>query len=213
MRKIAYLYVFDTLADWEPGYVITELHSGRYFQEKTLQYDVKTVSLTMDPVTTMGGVKILPDLTIHKLTTHDAGLLILPGGNTWHEPLHTPLFAKVREFVQAHIPVAAICGATVGLAAHGFLNNRKHTSNDLAYLKASCPTYTGASCYVQQPSVCDGDLITASGLAALDFAYMILKRLDVFLPATLEAWYKLYQTREASYFFALMNSLPPNQEK
>jgi hypothetical protein len=52
-------------------------------------------------------------------------------------------------------------------------------------------------------------LITASGLAALDFAYTILKRLDVFLPATLEAWYKLYQMREAPYFFALMNSLPP----
>jgi len=32
MRKIAYLYIFDTLADWEPGYVIAELHSGRYFQ-------------------------------------------------------------------------------------------------------------------------------------------------------------------------------------
>jgi hypothetical protein len=49
-------------------------------------------------------MKILPDLTIHELTTHDAGLLILPGGDTWHEPLHTPLFAKVHEFLITTMP-------------------------------------------------------------------------------------------------------------
>ena len=26
MKKIAYFYVFDTMVDWEPGYVIAELH-------------------------------------------------------------------------------------------------------------------------------------------------------------------------------------------
>lgn len=208
MKKFAYLYVCDTMADWEPGYVISELHSGRYFKEKTLKYEVKTVGLTTNPITTMGGVKILPDLTIQKLTTHGAGLLILPGGDTWLEPLHTPVFPKVREFLAGHIPVAAICGATLGLAANGFLDDHKHTSNDLEYMKALCPTYSGESFYQHQPAVVDGDLVTASGVAALDFAYAILKKLEVFLPATLDAWYKLYQTHDAAYFFALMNSLP-----
>jgi len=208
MRKIAYLYVCDTMADWEPSYVISELHSGRYFKNRTLRYEVKTVSLTQDPIITMGGVKILPDLTVHQLVAPEAGVLILPGGNTWLEPLHTPIFNSVREFLHAHIPVAAICGATIGLAAHNFLNNRPHTSNDREYLKAICPAYGGESFYLQQPAVIDGDLITASGVAPLDFAYAILNKLDVFLPATLEAWYKLYQTHEATYFFALMASLP-----
>ncbi len=208
MRKIAYLYVFDTMADWEPGYVIAELHSGRYFKDKTLKYDVKTVSLTQEPITTMGGMTILPNLTIHQLTTHEAGVLILPGGDTWLEPLHDPVFNCVSEFLQAHIPVAAVCGATFGLAAHGFLNNRQHTSNDRDYLKAICPTYEGESFYLHEPAVIDGDLITASGVAPLDFTCTILDKLEVFLPATLEAWYKLYQTHEARYFFALMASLP-----
>ena len=208
MRKIAYLYICDTMADWEPGYAIAELHSGRYFKDKTLKYDVKTVSLTQGPITTMGGVKILPDLTVHELTAHEAGVLILPGGDTWFEPLHAPIFDCVREFLQAHIPVAAVCGATFGLAAHGFLNNRQHTSNDRDYLKAVCPTYEGESFYLHEPAVIDGDLITASGVAPLDFAYAILNKLEVFLPATLEAWYKLNQTHEAKYFFALMASLP-----
>jgi putative intracellular protease/amidase len=208
MRKIVYLYVFDTMADWEPGYVIAELHSGRYFKDKTVKYDVKTVGLTRESITTMGGMTILPDLTINQLTAHEAGVLILPGGNTWLEPLHAPIFNCVSEFLQTHIPVAAICGATFGLAVHGFLNNRHHTSNDRDYLKAICPTYEGESLYLHEPAVIDGDLITASGVAPLDFAYKILDKLEVFSPATLEAWYKLYQTKEARYFFALMTSLP-----
>lgn len=208
MRKIAYLYVFDTMADWEPSYVIAELHSGRYFKDKTLQYDVKTVSISREPITTMGGVKILPDLTIDDLMPHEAGILILPGGETWLEPLHAPVFNSVSQFLNSHIPVAAICGATIGLAAQGFLNHCQHTSNDRGYLKAICPTYIGESFYLHQPAVIDGNLITASGVAPLDFAYTILNKLEVFLPATLEAWYKLYQTHEASYFLALMASLP-----
>jgi len=208
MRKIAYLYICDTMADWEPSYIIAELHSGRYFKDRTLKYDVKTVSVTQAPITTMGGVKILPDLTIDKLMTYEAGVLVLPGGDTWLEPLHAPIFNCVSEFLQAHIPVAAVCGATFGLAAHGFLNNLHHTSNDRDYLKAICPTYEGESFYLHEPAVIDGDLITASGVAPLDFAYTTLDKLEVFLPATLEAWYKLYQTHEATYFFALMASLP-----
>lgn len=204
---MAYLYVCDTMADWEPGYIISELHSGRYFKERTLKYEVKTVGLTTDPITTMGGIKILPDLTMQELVTHKAGILILPGGDTWLEPFHAPVFHKVKEFLDSRVTVAAICGATFGLAANGFLDHRPHTSSDLEYVKALCPTYQGSPFYQHQPVVVDGDLITASGVAALDFAYAILKKLDVFLPATLDAWYKLYQTHDAAYFFALMNSL------
>lgn len=207
MRKIVYLYVFDTMADWEPGYAIAELHSGRYFKKDTLKYEVKTVSVTQESITTLGGVKILPDLTTPQLMVHEAGILILPGGDTWLEPLHAPIFPLVKKFLHANIPVAAICGATAGLAANGFLNNCKHTSNNLDYLKAICPTYKGESFYQQQPVVVDGNVITASGLAPLDFAYAILNTLDVFFPATLEAWYKLYQTHDAPYFFDLMASL------
>ena len=109
MKKIAYLYVFDTLADWEAAYVTAELQSGQCFKDKTLQYEVQTVSVTTDPVRTMGGLKILPDLTLSELNLHDAGLFILPGGFTWTEPFHAPVFEKVRACLEAHIPVAAIC--------------------------------------------------------------------------------------------------------
>jgi putative intracellular protease/amidase len=196
------------LADWEPAYVLTELYSGRYFKDRGLKYDIKTVGLNKNPVTTMGGVKILPDLTVADIVTEDAGLLVLPGGNTWLDPVHAPIFPIVEAFLEKNILVAAICGATFGLAANGLLDDRAHTSNDLGYLKMCVPTYKGGARYVHEPAVFDRDLITASGFAPLEFTREILKKLDVMAPATLDSWYHLYRTHEAIHFFALMESLP-----
>ena len=44
---------------------------------------------------------------------------------------------KVGEALNLGTIVAAICGATEGLANMGYLDSRKHTSNDLNYLKRS----------------------------------------------------------------------------
>jgi putative intracellular protease/amidase len=207
MKKTVYLYVFDTMADWEASYAIAELHSGRYFRKDAIKYTVKTVGLTNEPVVTMGGVRIMPDISLDALNADHAGALLLPGGDTWLAPVHTPLLEKVKEFLGSGVCVAAICGATIGLAQAGFLSERYHTSNDLDYLKAVCPAYTGEAFYRQEPAVADGNLITASGVAPLEFAYQIIKKLEVFLPQTLEAWYMLYRTREAKYFYALMESV------
>lgn len=207
MNKTVYFYVLDTMADWEAGYVIAELHSGRYFRKGTTKCTVKTVGLTGDPVTTMGGVRIKPDITLDSFDIDDAALLLMPGGDTWLEPVHAPVLEKAKECLNAGVTVAAICGATMALAQAGVLDNRYHTSNDLNFLKTICPNYAGEAFYRQEPAVIDGDLITALGVAPLEFAYQVLKKLDVFLPQTLESWYKLYLTHEAKYFFALMESI------
>nr|WP_321496119.1 type 1 glutamine amidotransferase family protein [uncultured Methanolobus sp.] len=214
MAKIAYLYVLDTMADWEPGFLVAELNTGRYFRKDAEKYTVKTVGLTKDPkepVVTMGGVSIVPDISIDELTTDYAGVLILPGGDTWLEPIHDPLIGKVKEFLEAGIPVAAICGATMGLAKAGLLDNRAHTSNDLGFLKSVCPNYTGEAFYRNEPAVTGDNVITANGVAPLEFAREVLRELDVFSPKTLEAWYGLYTTHEAQYFYALMESLDKNE--
>lgn len=33
MNNTVYLYVFDTMADWEIGYLTAELNSGRYYKK------------------------------------------------------------------------------------------------------------------------------------------------------------------------------------
>jgi putative intracellular protease/amidase len=207
MNKVAYLYVFDTMADWEASYAIAELNSGRYIKNGSTKYTVRTISVKAEPIVTMGGMRIVPDITVDEFRPDDAGLLILPGGNTWLESIHDPILEKAKECLHDGITVAAICGATFGLARAGLLNDRYHTSNDLNYLRSVCPGYAGSAFYRPEPAVSDGKLITASGVAPIEFTYEILKNLDVFSPKTLEAWYQLYRMHEARYFYQLMESL------
>lgn len=204
----AYLYVQDTMSDWEPGFLTSELHSGRYFARPGTRIPVRTVGLTPDPVTTMGGLRLTPDLTVDALHPRDAAVLILPGGDTWLDPAHDPVLARAAEFLDAGVPVAAICGATMALANAGMLDERPHTSDNLEALQAVCHGYSGAEHYTGELAQCDGDLITASGIAPIEFAHAVLDRLGVFAPETLDAWYRLYTLREEAAYFDLMTSLP-----
>lgn len=62
---------------------------------------------------------------------------------------------------------------------HGFLNNVKHTSNTIDYLKQHVgERYTGDSNYVDQQAVRDGKIITANGTGQLEFCREILYALE-----------------------------------
>ncbi|OZM71170.1 glutamine amidotransferase [Amycolatopsis antarctica] len=198
----------DTLADWETGYLTAELNSGRCFAVPGTNLPVRTVGLTPDPVTTMGGIRIVPEVVIGDLPAAAVAVLILPGGETWLEPRHDPVLALAADLLAAGTPVAAICGATMALGNAGMLDERRHTSNDPGTLREMCQGYAGASRYADEPAVTDGDLVTSSGLAPVEFARETLARLGVFSPATLAAWYRLMTERSPEAFAALTDSLP-----
>jgi putative intracellular protease/amidase len=205
MRTI-YFTVLDTLADWEAGHVLAELRSGRFLKDPSLRYDVILCGRTRDPITTMGGLHLKPDVLIGDIHPDKGDLLLLPGADTWLDPAQAPAIAKAREVLESKATVGAICGATLGLANAGLLDNRPHTSNDLEAIKMFCPGYRGERFYMNEPAVTDGNLVTASGLAPVEFAYHIFRQLDVMTPATLDAWHGLYTTRKPEYFYALMQS-------
>lgn len=50
-----YIYVFNTMSDWEYGYLIAELNSGRYFKNGLDALKVITVGASKEFVKTMGG--------------------------------------------------------------------------------------------------------------------------------------------------------------
>lgn len=205
--KKVYLYVFDSMSDWEAGYLIAELHSGRYFKKGLAPVEVVAVGVDNNPVTTMGGLTILPGISMDECILESSDVLVLPGGNTWLEAIHEPILNKASKSLKAGNVVAAICGATLGLAKWGLLDERRHTSNNLEYMKMVCPNYNGEEYYEMEPAVTDGNLVTASGIAPLEFAMHVLKVLDVFAPETLDSWFNLNQTHESKYFFGLMDSL------
>lgn len=209
MGNIIYLYVLDTMADWEISYLTAELNSGRFFKSGLKPYRTVTVGADRTPVRTMGGLQIVPDITVKECIPERGGTaaLILPGGDTWFEERHRPILSKVREFLDCGVPVGAICGATLALADAGFLDSTDHTSNSLDFMKQVCPNYRGEAFFRSIPAVAAGELVTASGVAPLEFTYELIKALGVFSSDTLEAWYQLYTDKSEESFYRLMNSL------
>ncbi|MBE9079105.1 glutamine amidotransferase [Romeria aff. gracilis LEGE 07310] len=197
-KQMVHLFVFDTLADWETGFAIAGINNPD-FQKHPGRYGIQTVGLSADPVTTIGGMTILPDISIDEL--EPGAMLILPGGEAWDAGQNAKILETSKAFLTANIPVAAICGATAGLARAGILDDRPHTSNAAEYLLAT--NYKGAVHYLNQPAVTAGPVITANSTAPIEFAYHIFKTLDLYDAEILEAWYGLFKTGDASYYFTL----------
>ena len=63
----AYLYVLDTLADWEIGFITAELNGGRYLDKAQGRVTLIKIGDTLNPITTMGGMNITPDDSINNI--------------------------------------------------------------------------------------------------------------------------------------------------
>ncbi|MEV8530751.1 DJ-1/PfpI family protein [Streptomyces sp. NPDC051211] len=195
-RKPVHLAVYDTYADWETGHTTAHLAQRGY--------EIRTVALAADkPVTTMAGIRIQPDSALADLDPADSSLLILTGADLWDTgDSLAPFAAKAREFLAAGVPVAAICGATAGLAREGLLDTRAHTSAATFYLAGT--GYAGAERYVEADAVTDGDLITAGPTEPVAFAREVFARLGTYGPEVLDAWYRLFHDSDASAYPVLM---------
>jgi len=205
-----FFYILDTMADWEYGFLLAELNSKRYFLPSRKDLEVITVSWDQSAKTSMGGLRVTPDITLSEMNFSAEDFLILPGADKWLESENEAILVKAKELIEKNRNVAAICGATIGLAKHGALDVKSHTSNDKGYLQMVCPAYQGGVNYQDSVVVNSENLITASGIAPLEFSYEVLKNLNVFSAETLENWYGLYAKKEAKYWYGLMQSLARN---
>ncbi|WP_405099416.1 DJ-1/PfpI family protein [Oceanobacillus sp. FSL H7-0719] len=210
--KTIYIYVLDTLADWELGYVTSELNSRRFFKEDANQVSIKTVSYSKQSIITMGGMIIDPDYLIDDIIVSETNMMLLPGADTWNDSKHDAILIKVSELLSVGAAVCAICGATAALANFGILDNRPHTSNGPGFLEMVCSDYKGQDYYIDQPSVASNNLITAGSTEALLWTKQIIECLDVFKSNTLEAWYNYFNTGDSKYFFELMQTLPSDNK-
>ncbi|MGV9231714.1 type 1 glutamine amidotransferase family protein [Streptomyces nigra] len=193
-RKPVYLAVYDTLADWETGHATGQLARAGY--------EIRTVGPTREPVRSVGGLRVQPDLAIADVRPSDAALLILPGADLWDAGDDLAPFARTaRAFLDAGVPVAAICGATAGLAREGLLDDRDHTSAVSFYLAAT--GYGGGERYVDADAVTDGGLVTAGPTEPVAFAREILRLLHVYDDEAVDAWYRLFHDSDAGAYAVL----------
>ncbi|WAZ23096.1 glutamine amidotransferase [Streptomyces cinnabarinus] len=193
-RKPVHLAVYDTFADWETGYATAFLARAGY--------EVRTAGPATAPVRSIGGLSVTPDLALDGLRPEDSALLILPGADLWDTSEDLAPFArKAREFLAAGVPVAAICGATAGLAREGLLDDRDHTSAVSFYLAAT--GYGGGERYVDSDAVTDRGLITAGPTDPVAFAREIFGLLGVYQGEVLDAWYRLFHDSDAEAYAVL----------
>lgn len=188
--KAIYFLAVDGFADWEAAHAVAELrrHGG---------YRVETVGLTRTQVISMGGLRVVPTRTVDEIEIKDVAVFIMPGGDRWENmPMEAELESALMRLDAGDVPIAAICAATVAIARLGLLRGRQHTSNGLKYLQSRAPSYNEAQNYVEAPAVRDRGLITASGLADVEFAREILEELNVLSPHDRAVWADIFRKAE-----------------
>lgn len=192
MKKEIIFVILNGFADWEAAHLAVCVNTG-VKPGRPVKYTVKTLSLTQDPVISIGGFRVLPDYDIHTLPEDYAGL-VLVGGDNWFSPEADSIVPLVEKMIRENKLVAGICNASVFLGKHGFLNHVKHTSNALDYLKnIAGEKYTGEANYIEKQAVCDGNIVTANGTAQLEFCREILYALNADEPEIIEESYSFYK--------------------
>lgn len=176
------LFLTDNWCDWEASYAIAVANS---FSD----YIVKTISLDNIAKVSMGGIRAEIDYDINSYQNFDnLAMIILPGGLSWEENDYDEIAEFIQRIVELDIPIAAICGATLFLCKHGFLDHVKHTGDSLELFQSQ-QGYDGQELYVSAQVVVDGGFVTANETAAVEFAYEIFKILKVDCVEEMEQWY------------------------
>jgi len=186
VRRKAYLLIFDGLADWEPALALCEIN-------KSGKFDVATVGLSAEPVTSMGGVRIIPDLTLDAVDPERAAVFIMPGGEMWEQGPQAQTIELLGRLNARGTIIAAICAATLEVVRAGLTHGLHHTSNSKGYLKAMLPEYRDEAHYVDRLAVSDRNIITASGLGSVEFACEILGGLQIYSGEELQELHAMFK--------------------
>lgn len=187
MKRILF-FILDQYADWEIAYLSSAIHmlgKGQFITE--------TVSLTKEPVNSIGMIHTLPDYSIDTMP-EDFDALILIGGLSWRKESAEQVKVLVDHCMTQQKILGGICDASAFLGKSGALNHVKHTSNMLDDLKQwAGEAYTNEAQYILEPAVRDQNIITANGTAPLEFAKEVLLALKVASEKDILEWYEFHK--------------------
>jgi len=189
-EKEVLLFLTDHWADWEASHAIV----GISFAE---QYVVKTIGIDKQPKVSIGGMRAEIDYSIEEYQDFDnLAMIILTGSFSWEENRYDEIADFVKKANKRGVLIAAICGATIFLAKHGFLNNVKHTGDELECFEEMLENeenYKGQKKFSVAQVVNDGGFITANETAALEFAREIFRTLKTDTDEEINSWYETHK--------------------
>jgi len=187
MRNIVYFFVFNGFADWEAALALCEIRRPGDFVLRTVGRDRRTVQ-------SMGGLTILPDLSIDEIEYERAALFVLPGGSAWEHGEYKDVSAALRRLRAYGALIGALCGGVLALAHAGLLDTHRHTSNYVGYIDTYVPGYAGgALCDASELAISDDGVISASSVGGIEFAREVISALGLYDARDSETWYRLYK--------------------
>ncbi|MBD5358679.1 MAG: glutamine amidotransferase [Bacteroides sp.] len=188
-NEILYVLLPD-FASHEMVYLMEAISSDETQLKSNPKYVNKIVATTLEPVTAIGGFRVLPDYSIENMPD-DYAALVLIGGYGWLSPVADKVVPIVRKALDEGIIVGAICNGASFMAKHGFLNDVKHTGNGLDQLKLwGRDAYTNSGSYIHRQAVSDGGVVTANGSGVFEFTKELLHLLENDTPEHIEMYYQ-----------------------
>jgi len=188
MKKEVIVVLLEEFADWEAAFLAPALRGGTMPGREGF-CEVKYLTPDGKPVRSIGGLLATPDYAAGELPAECAGL-ILAGGMGWKRPEAEKIVPAVEEALRRGLLVGAICNAASFLAAHGFLNEVRHTGNTPEMLQQwGGARYTGAARFEKRQAVRDGRIVTANGSGYLEFTRECLLALNADTPEAIAASY------------------------
>ncbi|HDK7175525.1 TPA: DJ-1/PfpI family protein [Clostridium botulinum] len=205
MKKIIYLYILESMAEWEVSYILQAISMESMLKKQNREFVIKTVSTSKNPIKTIGGLTITSDCLLDEMDENNMVALLLPGAESWNSEENNQILEKALSYIDKGILVGAICGATLALADLKVLDKFRHTSNSLDYLTLFSKQYSGKELYVNSPAVIDCNLITASSAGGLLWEKHIIQYLNVFPCEIIESWYNYYSTGDPKHLTELIS--------
>ena len=144
-------------------------------RETPSPFEVRLVAETAEPVTTTGGMRVIPDVTIDDCPPLD--VLVVPGGmGTRTEIKNERLVAWIAARGKTVETLTSVCTGSMLLGQAGLLDGRHATTHwrALPWMRDSFPTVTVEE---KLHVVEDGHVLTSAGISAgIDMALRVVAR-------------------------------------
>lgn len=180
MSKIL-VFIFDGMTDYEITFITHLLGADAGKEIITISYEDKIIK-------GRSGFSYKPSKLVADVLNDDVDGLIITGG--WYGITRPELIELINNLNFKGKLISAICGAgTVYLAKAGVLNNVKYTTPVVEWTEKHIEIFGEKDPFPRKNLVLDrvvrdGNIITAQGIAFIDFAIEICD------------WFKLFENKE-----------------